>query len=377
MSCRLSGQMCTSPRRRGFTLIELLVVIAIIGVLVGLLLPAVQQAREAARRAACTNNLKQMQLAILNYESTNKRLPAQGNTHEVRALTSNGNGKRWSFIANILPYVEQQSVHDSLFGILRAQNHAAPWYGKNGDADYAFLLTQIPGLLCPSDVNTAPDSDSPWGRTSYHINRGDIRINYDQAQRRGSGVTGVSGGWTSGNPTYQTLKLKDVTDGTSKTISLGEVRIGDRSNDSRQGALGNSPGLNFDSPPSNCNDLVQVDGTFSSAKHYSDGGWLDQVVGGRWADANVVYTSFYTIAPPNYPRCAAWHEQFAFLPASSYHPGGAMMAHVDGSVRFYGDDIDAGDLTQGQTGGVSYAGASQRGVIGALGTISGGEVTQY
>ena len=101
--------------RSGFTLIELLVVIAIIGVLVGLLLPAVQQAREAARRSACTNKLKQMGLACLNYESTTKRLPAATRSQEMFAIHGNGNSSdRWSFIVHILPFIEQLPLHQNL-----------------------------------------------------------------------------------------------------------------------------------------------------------------------------------------------------------------------------------------------------------------------
>jgi prepilin-type N-terminal cleavage/methylation domain-containing protein/prepilin-type processing-associated H-X9-DG protein len=359
-------------RSGGFTLIELLVVIAIIGVLVGLLLPAVQQAREAARRSTCTNNMKQVQLAILNYESVNKRLPAQGNTHELRAIRSNNSGKRWSFYTNLLPYLEQVATHDQLFEEIKSFPGAQPYWGPNS-SDFQGLLESIPALLCPSDVNTAPDSNSQWGRTSYHINRGDlILLGYDWAQRRGPGVTGVSSGWGTPNPSYQYLRMKDITDGTSKTIMLGEVRIGDASNDSRQGALGNKNPVNIDTPPSDCNALIQSDGTYSSA--WSNSG---NIVGGKWSDAQAIYTSFWTIAAPNYARCSRWDEANVILPASSYHPGGAMMTHVDGSVRFYSEEIDAGDPTAAPVGGATYTGPSQRGVLGALGTISGGEAVNY
>ena len=365
-----ASRISLSLLRRGFTLIELLVVIAIIGVLVGLLLPAVQQAREAARRSACTSNMKQVQLAILNYESVNKRLPAQGNTHELRAIRSASNGKRWSFYTNLLPYLEQVATHDQLFEEIRSFPDPAPWWGPNS-SDFQGLLESIPALLCPSDVNTAPDSNSQWGRTSYHINRGDLIIGFDWATRRGPGVTGVSGGWGTASPSYQYLRMKDITDGTSKTIMLGEVRIGDTSDDSRQGALGNTY-VDINTPPSDCNALIQSGGAYSSA--WSNGG---RIVGGRWSDAKVINTSFFTIAAPNYARCSRWDEGDAILPASSYHPGGAMMTHVDGSVRFYSDEIDAGDPTASHVGDKFYTGPSQRGVLGALGTISGGEVANY
>ena len=107
-------------RSSGFTLIELLVVIAIIGVLVGLLLPAVQQAREAARRSSCTNKLKQMQLAMLNYESTNQEFPPQGFAPEFRKIHPNANtSARWGFIPLILPFLEQQQLHDDMVTLIK------------------------------------------------------------------------------------------------------------------------------------------------------------------------------------------------------------------------------------------------------------------
>ena len=101
--------------KKAFTLIELLVVIAIIGVLVGLLLPAVQQAREAARRSSCVNKLKQLQLAVLNYENVNRGLPSQGRSHEMYAIYQNANASnRWGWIVQILPFVEQVNLHSDL-----------------------------------------------------------------------------------------------------------------------------------------------------------------------------------------------------------------------------------------------------------------------
>ena len=100
--------------------------------------------------------------------------------------------------------------------------------------------------------------------------------------------------------------------------------------------------------------------------------------GTRWADSEEGFTSFFTHAAPNSARCAVAQEGWQNNPASSYHPGGAVMTHVDGSVKFYNDNIDAGDPTHSQTGWSNangYSGASQRGVLGALGSMNGGEVT--
>ena len=119
----------SQKRSNGFTLIELLVVIAIIGVLVGLLLPAVQQAREAARRSSCTNKLKQMQLAMLNYESTNKKFPAQGCAPEFRAIHPNPQvvPARWGFIPFLLPYLEQMPLHTAMITLIETNSNARPW----------------------------------------------------------------------------------------------------------------------------------------------------------------------------------------------------------------------------------------------------------
>ena len=166
---------CKKTGRSGFTLIELLVVIAIIGVLVGLLLPAVQQAREAARRSSCTNKLKQMGLACMNYESTTKRLPAAMRSQEMFAIHGTANASdRWSFIVHILPFMEQLQLHQDLIARITSTPGFRPWSG------HATTNTELTDLLCPSDPNGSRFSSNSnrWtsrGRTNYRINRGDIR----------------------------------------------------------------------------------------------------------------------------------------------------------------------------------------------------------
>ncbi|MFM8708930.1 MAG: DUF1559 domain-containing protein [Planctomycetia bacterium] len=142
--------MTISKKREGFTLVELLVVIAIIGTLVGLLLPAVQQAREAARRSACTNNTKQLALACLNYESTRKRLPAA----QDRDNAATG----WSWIVHVLPFVEEVNLYN---GLSTTTNRYGTTYSStatlstNGSVAGSILLPQ---LVCPSSTQTNPAS---------------------------------------------------------------------------------------------------------------------------------------------------------------------------------------------------------------------------
>ena len=359
-----------SDRASGFTLIELLVVIAIIGVLVGLLLPAVQQARESARRSACTNKLKQMQLAMLNYESTFGGLPACARTHEIYNIKGTENSSdRWGFIPILLPFMERVALYEDIITRIKAVPTWKPWQS------HATTDTELTELLCPSDPNGSRFTNGTTrGRNSYRFNRGDTRLERWQEFKRGPAVTGYTNWPDTNNPTrvpkIQYLRIKDITDGTSNTICLGEARIGDMSGDSRWGGFGIDGAMSdYTVGPATCAALIGADGRYSSSTTS-----LGQSVGVRWADSEEGYSHFFTHAAPNYARCGVANESRACVPASSYHPGGAMMAHVDGSVKFYNDDIDAGDPTLKSTGGPQYSGASQRGVLGALGTISGGEV---
>src|SRR5690606_33556929 len=143
-----------SKKPNGFTLVELLVVIAIIGVMVGLLLPAVQAAREAARRMSCTNNLKQIGLALHNYHDSFNRLPA-GSTGVLNAAGSNFNGHGWTWQAAILPYIEQGPLYDAIQGPDGMGNEQGD---QNNGKPLVLRDTDISVFWCPSqtDVRNGP-----------------------------------------------------------------------------------------------------------------------------------------------------------------------------------------------------------------------------
>lgn len=194
-------------RRSAFTLVELLVVIAIIGILVGLLLPAVQAAREAARRMQCGNNLKQLGLALLNYESANKRLPS-GRT-DATSLSAFG---------ALMPYMEQSTVHQ-LIDFNVNGNHAN---------NAAARAVTIPTLICPSDPVTVIPVVG-WAGTNYRSNQGSGILN---GLPPGSASDPNFGYPEPNGPMIPTkfLKISDIIDGLSNTAAFSEHGKGDFSN---------------------------------------------------------------------------------------------------------------------------------------------------
>jgi prepilin-type N-terminal cleavage/methylation domain-containing protein/prepilin-type processing-associated H-X9-DG protein len=365
--------------RRAFTLVELLVVIAIIGILVALLLPAIQAAREASRRAACNNNLKQMALAAHTHHDTYKILPPSGFNPRFEYLTDDvGAGgiagrfgwERMGFITALLPYMEQQPLYDQV--IMYTLEDRRPWSLNNMTSGIyngapSPYRTRIEAILCPSDPAKNPPA-TDCGPTSYHCNHGDIWMNWDWWEWRGP----------FGNGKRDEASFSTIIDGTSNTILLGEVAIGrtPAANAPVKGGIAigeatNNPG----NPPAPCLARRGPSGLLTGAVQESmgDTGWG---LGRRWGDAHSIYTLIFTVLPPNAPTCAAAHgEDWAQPTVSSHHPGGANVALADGSVRFIPETIDAGDPSKsinalGTMGSrpQDYAGLSLWGVWGALGT---------
>lgn len=361
-------------RKLGFTLVELLVVIAIIGILVGLLLPAVQSAREAARRMQCTNNLKNLALAQHNFHDVFRRFPAA--SHELNwrgALNAGNSWERIGFLASTLPYIEQSSLHALIVPFTLAGGR--PWHfdprGPTGAQILSPYAVRVPTFRCPSDVfELQPRDIAP---SNYVANRGDLYLNSGDWEWRGMYANGERG-----------QSVLGIGDGSSNTILLSELVVGRNS-----GTLGHpilsGTVLNSIGPvggqftPALCNATRGPNGMLlGTTQHtWDDGGWGK---GRRWGDSLNAFSGFFTILPPNGPTCANNNAESNAMPtASSRHTGGVNAAIADGSVRFISQSIDTGNLSFTvpaiPQNSRHYQGPSYWGVWGSLGSRVGGEIT--
>jgi prepilin-type N-terminal cleavage/methylation domain-containing protein/prepilin-type processing-associated H-X9-DG protein len=219
-----------------FTLVELLVVIAIIGVLVAMLLPAVQAAREAARRNQCLSNLRQLTLGLINYESANGCFPSAFECRkDDNAAAPLQIGTNW--VIHILPYIEQQSLFNRIDTSVTVTGKKDPLISSPRNA--AFRATPLVTMLCPTDTfNQTPASwATSWARGNYAANGGNGPMGmYDG---RSDWINGPdSPGWQ--DPMRRgtigpnvSVRLKEITDGTSVTMLLGELRAGIHERDRR------------------------------------------------------------------------------------------------------------------------------------------------
>lgn len=299
-----------SQCRRGFTLVELLVVIAIIGILIALLLPAVQAAREAARRSQCSNNLKQLGLALHNYHDTYKSLPAG----YIRQHPSDGDRyANWSWGSAVLPFVEQQALYDQIDP-------------STNQLDVAIANATLRGLMqqpnsafrCPSD--TGPDTVNDAGNvrkmkdsggTMRHLATSNyVAVNRTHNPRRVPNI-GTAGAF------YQNSwkRFRDVTDGLSNTLFLGE-RVWKKADTS-----GNRPYAGV---------VYGVNGTVQD----NDYGIVTALGTGR-----------RKFNCPENNNCRR-----AFL---SPHPGGVQFTLGDGSVRFISETIQHSTDNSGQVNSVA------------------------
>jgi prepilin-type N-terminal cleavage/methylation domain-containing protein/prepilin-type processing-associated H-X9-DG protein len=332
--------------RRGFTLIELLVVIAIIAVLIALLLPAVQSAREAARRAQCTNNLKQIGIGMHNYHTAIGTFPMSNTVNYVDAYGGyNTEWGTWSAQALLLGFMEGQPIYNS------ANFNWDVWWSSGWNINSTVSTSVINSYICPSD-GLSPDKSNIYNGGG-HIN------NY--VASLGTSTYTWSPDSTGVFAHRAAYGVQQILDGTSNTVAFSETLISDGS----YGAFtryrdGVAAGLYAQQPPGNspaavydaftvvaavlkdlqtCNQMFQARQNPAGDDH-----------GYTWATGSPGVSSFMTIVPPNsqqYPwagcrlDCAGCGFEFGeFQNATSNHPGGCNVMMADGSVRFVKSSID-------------------------------------
>ncbi len=373
---------CQPPARckpSGFTLVELLVVIAIIGVMVGLLLPAVQSAREAARRMSCSNNLKQIGLALHNYHDTYGRLPfREGGTSGSAdggsiGTTLQSNQNRASGFTMLLPFIEQTALWEQISQPLVHNGVTYPPFGDTpSDASvYPPWATDIATYLCPSSPATKLVAVGNYGLCHYAFSGGDssMFITWRSPSTATNARTRVRGpvGYRANNN-----KFRDILDGLSNTIAIGEstTSLGGRL---VLGGVARNQGMEVIDSPITCR--LRVD-PLEPRQYAASVATVSVSRGQRWASGSVAYVVVNTILPPNSPACT-FESEFRSVgqyPMTSRHPGGVHALLCDGSVRFVTESIDTGDLSAPSPDVTGNGGKSPYGVWGALGSKNGSEV---
>jgi prepilin-type N-terminal cleavage/methylation domain-containing protein len=333
--------------RPAFTLVELLVVIAIIGVMVGLLLPAVQAAREAARRMSCSNNFKQIGLAAHNYHAAYNHLPIHGVGTTHGAVTDTSADEVWrahalvnrwrvSAFVGLMPFMEQQAlweqISNPLVNTLNATPPVFPAFGPTPqNAAYDPWVTEVSTLRCPSDPGVGLPA---LGRTNYGVSLGDAYQATSNGPRHANMHREDSNNAIISRATmrgafvpHDKTGFRDFLDGTSNTIMFGELTtdLGDR--DVRTQAQDGQPNEigATQNNPMNCEKFVDpLRPRFwmndISPKTHVGGAWCR---GMRWADFYPIFTVVHTILPPNSHICVGlnWANSAQVSP-SSRHQGG-------------------------------------------------------
>jgi len=318
-------------KRQGFTLIELLVVIAIIAILVALLLPAVQQAREAARRTQCKSNLKQIGIALHNYHDLHSKLPisfaVDGTASSPTQLADTGSdGGEWSVQARLMPLMDQANLFMQVDLDLSYEtpiNAAAP-------------VTRMPGYLCPSEVKDEQRVDSSGNPIHYPLNYafngGSWNFWNNATRQNGNGVFGPN----------MSLKFMAITDGTSNTLAFSEVKAFNpylRDGSGGTAAVPTPTGVSV------------LGGSFKATSGHTE-----------WVDGRVHQTGMTTVFTPNtvvphtsggltydvdFTSCreektGCTGPTYAAVTSRSHHVGMVHSLMADGAVKAISDTIDAG-----------------------------------
>jgi prepilin-type N-terminal cleavage/methylation domain-containing protein/prepilin-type processing-associated H-X9-DG protein len=328
-----TGLACCRNKRRGFTLVELLVVIAIIGVMVGLLLPAVQAAREAARRMSCSNNSKQIGLAMHNYHDTFNVLPKPGFHNRDIIVNASSSSSSQSWMVAILPFIEQGAIYDQF-----DFSHSGGDRGFRDNRNNLLLGSrEISTYRCPSDGGRKAllTLSSTWvypdgtagglARGNYGINGGSgsifSRTDFRRPLERGPFHFGGSGTPSPGEP--YAARFADIRDGLSNTVLIGELLAPEVANDIRAAWMYASSSYITGGAPSYANPRFQLT---------PNGNALDDTKMDRPG------TCGYVGVPDRQLRCVAGGSR-GFQTSRSRHPGGVHVTMADGAVKFITDSV--------------------------------------
>jgi type II secretory pathway pseudopilin PulG len=343
-------------------------VIAIIGILIAMLLPAVQSAREAARRMACSSKLRQLGLAAHNYCDANGTLPSFDYGPSNRDPYGWGMSKYSTAVA-LLPFIEQNALAEQFNEQDTNPSHPCHQilvcYVPVGGDKNPILHQSMPMLVCPSDPGLhwkANEYDTEMynsgdgtaaASASYHVSSGDTVFYWGENTGRGPFIQ------------TQWLGFESITDGTSNTVMMSEHRI--------------SRSKSMHVLDANINAIAMFDGDWFIACLSTRGSGniyfgatpsnIDCQIGRNWASAFPNNSPICTIMPPNSPTCTDATNSTAYRGATSYHSGGVQVLRCDASVQFVTDTVDTGDLTQAPP----TSGQSPYGIWGAMGSRDGGE----
>ena len=357
-------------RKNAFTLVELLVVIAIIGMLIALLLPAVQAAREAARRMQCTNKIKQLSLALHTFHDANNRFPAAA----YDPIPSSCGLRRVGFLLMVLPYIEQTALYGNLNQHILGTNGDPPtdtgeWYVNRKPSSHTLIDT----FLCPSDGvgrgrwNPAVEWNTNWLLTcftNYRGSRGDLAgndahnydadpqfsnwsgpgqvIGDDAYMNRNNNQINMPRSWLRGGAF--SAGFSAITSGTSNSVAFSEGGIGVGGNESSKSykeVMASGVPAHYNRPPQDCLNTKGSNGRFRDPNQdtWPEDHWMGRRAFHNWPGS----TQFYTLLPPNSPSCASGWE-YAWVSASSYHPGGVTVSFLDASARFISETIQTKNL---------------------------------
>ncbi|MCO8121347.1 DUF1559 domain-containing protein [Stieleria sp. TO1_6] len=365
--------MKRSDARNGFTLVELLVVIAIIGIMVGLLLPAVQAAREAARRMQCSNNMKQLGLALQNYHSAYKQFPAGAVWFEGYSGGAPNGTRTVSAAIFLMPFMEMTALYEGFVNDAKqAPPGSSPWESetlRNAGPQSSFI--------CPSAANADTPEYNNISKNTYVFSVGDemwhnARTNSQEAS------TIARGDYRSiflpalpekFNETRR--RFRDILDGTANTIAMSEVAATPRGFATVKGDVAAFNGI-YNGGTGKPGPCLTVPLNANNPYEYETGAdcWRGLILG----DGRTINNKFTTTLPPNAPSCAYGgnNNSWGTYSPSSQHQGGVQTLMFDGSVRFITDSIDSGDVNAAQV----TTGNSPYGIWGAMGSPQGKEVTE-